>query len=83
MDWLPKHKCGLYLEHNVHKDVYETVEDYYKREYFISEDEYQKAIATDNVWNLHWYPETPIGFHCIAASSLEAIQTALKENDYA
>ena len=82
MDWLPKHECGLYLEHNAHKDVYETVEEYYKREYFISEDEYQKAIATDNVWNLHWYPETPIGFHCIAASSLEAIQTALKENQY-
>ena len=82
MNWLPKHKCGLYLEHNAHKDVYETVEEYYKREYFISEDEYQKAIATDNVWNLHWYPETPIGFHCIAASSLEAIQTALKENQY-
>ena len=82
MDWLPKHKCGLYLEHNAHKDVYQTVEEYYKREYFISEDEYQKAIATDNVWNLHWYPETPIGFHCIAASSLEAIQTALKENHY-
>lgn len=83
MDWLPRHKCGLYLEHNAHKDVYQTIEDYYKLEHFISEDEYQKAIATDNVWNLHWYPETPIGFHCIAASSLEAIQTALKENDYA
>lgn len=82
MDWLPKHECGLYLEHNVHKDVYESVQDYYKLEDFVSDEEYVRSVAADNVWVLQWYPVSPVGFHCIAASSLEAIQTALKENRY-
>ena len=81
MNWLPKHKCGLYLEHNAHKDVYEIVREYYKQTDFVSDDEYFKAIADNNVWCLQWYPETPVSFYRIAASSLEAIQEAVKEFD--
>lgn len=83
MNWLPKQECSLYLTHNDHKIACQTVEDHYDPADFVSDEEYIKAIATDNVWELHWYPVSPVGFHCIAASSLEAIQTALKENDYA
>lgn len=81
LDWLPEHKCGLHLSHNEHRDVYETIEQFYDAEDFISPDEWQKALAEDSVWVLHWYPETPIGFHCIAASTLEAIETKLKEKN--
>jgi UDP-galactopyranose mutase len=79
MNWLPEHKCGLHLSHNEHRDVYEAVEEFYDFRDFISQEEYTKAVAEDSVWVLHWYPETPIGFHRIAASSLEAIQDKLKE----
>ena len=82
IDWLPPHKCGLYLEHNAHKDVYYTVEQHYNPDDFVSMDEWDKAVREDSVWTLQWYPVTPIGFHLIAASSLEAIQQALKENKY-
>jgi hypothetical protein len=79
MNWLPKHKCGLFLSHNEHRDVYETIEEFYDKDDFVSDDEWKKALAEDSVWMLHWYPETPIGFHRIYASSLEAIKAKLEE----
>ena len=81
MNWLPEHKCGLHLSHNEHRDVYETIEQFYDSEDFISQEEWQESIAKDSVWVLHWYPETPIGFTRIAASTLEAIEAKLKEEN--
>jgi hypothetical protein len=78
MNWFPEHKCGLYLTHNEHRDVYETVENFYDEEDFVSPQEWEKAIAEDNVWVLHWYPNTPVGFTRIAASTLEVIENALR-----
>ena len=84
MNWLPEHKCGLHLSHNEHRDVYETVEQFYDPGDFVSEEEWLKAIKEDSVWVLQWYPNTPIGFNRIAASTLEAIETELKQkNGYA
>jgi hypothetical protein len=80
MNWLPEHKCGLHLTHNEHRDVYETVEEYYDADDFISPEEWRDAVAKDSVWVLHWYPETPIGFVRIAASTLGAIEAKLKED---
>lgn len=81
MNWLPDHKCGLHLSHNEHRDVYETVEEFYEAGDFVSMDEWRKAAVEDSVWVLHWYPETPVGFHRVAASSLDAIKDALKEKN--
>ena len=81
MNWLPEHKCGLHLNHNEHRNVYETVEQFYDADYFISTGEWHKAVAEDSVWVLHWYPNTPIGFTRIAASTLEAIEAKLKEKN--
>ena len=78
MNWLPEHKCGLHLSHNEHRDVYETVEQFYESDFFVSPEEWSKAIKEDSVWVLHWYPETPIGFYQIAASTLEAIETEIR-----
>jgi len=81
MNWLPEHKCGLYLTHNEHRDFYETVEKSYKADDFVSPEEWRKAVAEDSVWVLQWYPDTPIGFYRIAASTLEAIEAELKERN--
>ena len=40
---------------------------------WVSEDERATAIATNSMWELQWYPQTPVGSHLIAASSLTAI----------
>ncbi|MCP4677701.1 MAG: hypothetical protein GY854_19730 [Deltaproteobacteria bacterium] len=80
---MPPHAGGLQLGHNPHKASYETVERYEQGiEYFdwISEEERKAAIETDSIWVLQWYPKTPIGFLCIAASSLEAIIKYLESN---
>jgi hypothetical protein len=79
MNWLPKHKSGLYLTHNEHKDVYEDATTFYDFDDFVSKEELNKAIKEDSVWKLQWYPHTPIAFNVICASSLAAIEQAVKE----
>jgi len=37
-----------------------------------SEDERLKAIRENSVWTITWYPDTPLGFHCVGASTFEA-----------
>lgn len=46
---------------------------------WVSEDERGKAIATNSKWILQWYPDTPIGFYAVAASSIQAIMNSLEE----
>ena len=75
---LPPHKCGLYLEHNAYKDIYQTVEqavreldENYEEAWLPGERE--KALQTGEIWTLQWYPDTPIGFWFKIAASLEAL----------
>lgn len=79
MNWLPEHKCGLYLTHNEHRDYYEPLTlRYDDPSEWVSPEEYQRSLETDSVWTLQWYPETPVGFCLVRASSLEAIRAALE-----
>ena len=83
MNWLPPHKCGLFLTHNEHKNYYETVairiqDGCIADRGWVSEEEKQRAIDTDELWELQWYPDTPNGSYTLVASSLDAIRSALK-----
>ena len=85
---LPKHQAGLYLTHNEHKDVYETVKEWiedahpaYDTDDFISQEDMQKCIDTDDCWSLQWYPHTPISFHKVRGSSLELVLKRAMEID--
>ena len=74
----PKHKCGLYLSHNEPKDVYETVKQNiedgrYRPENFVSKEDMQKCIDSDDIWELQWYPDTPIGSYIILGSNLKIV----------
>lgn len=80
LDWLPAHKCGLYLTHNEHRDVYESVDDFYRAEDFVSPEAFARAFATDEVWSLQWYPDTPIGSYTICAPTLGELIEAVKEH---
>lgn len=86
---LPSHKAGLYLTHNQHKDYYETVEEHVNeymnmsKDDFVSLEDYQKCVDTDELWELQWYPETPIGFHKVNGSSLEIVLQKAMEIDAA
>lgn len=37
-----------------------------------SEGERLRAIQTNSVWTIQWYPNTPVGFNCVGASTLDA-----------
>lgn len=75
----PEHKCGLFLKHNVHRDYYQSAADWCKEQdergeggmYEWESDEAKaRAIATDEIWTLQWYPNTPVGFNAVASPTL-------------
>ena len=84
----PEHKCGMYIHHNAHKDYYETVEkaigddhSTYPRDCFENEEAIAECIKTGDVWEVHWYPETPIGFIHVFAPTLEDALRLACESD--
>lgn len=46
---------------------------------WVSEEERRKAIAEESVWCLQWYPDVPLGFYRIAASSLDALLAYVRD----
>ena len=40
---------------------------------WVSPEERTRALATNSVWTAQWYPETPVRFNALAASSFEAL----------
>jgi hypothetical protein len=85
--YLPRHKCGLFLTHNEHRDYYMSASDWCEEheglQDFASEEAKARAIATDEIWILNWYPNTPIGFWSIAAPTLEELLSRAKEIEQA
>lgn len=86
--YIPAHKVTFHLTHNQHLSYYETVEQMIASghpaiddHYFVSPEDRQRCIDTNEMWEAQWYPETPVGFHKICASSLEVLNTALAEHE--
>ena len=83
---LPKHEGGLNIYHNEHKGSYETVEQWIKNvdlnvDDFVSYDEMMECIKNNDMWNIHWYPDTPVGFYSIYGSSFESVLNKALEID--
>ena len=80
----PKHAAALHLTHNEHKSCYQTVAEriedgsfgYADERAWVSEEQKQKAMATDEAWMLQWYPDTPVGFCLLMAADLDALLAA-------
>ncbi len=74
----PPHAAGLTLERDPHLDngpqLADAINDGdFAHTDWVSDDERDAAIRTNRCWVLHWYPNTPVGFCSIAASSTEAL----------
>lgn len=77
-------KCGVYISVNGHRDSYKSIRE--KLEDIppddleeISEEIKAKMIETDTLVNIHFYPDTPIGFYSIYHWDLEkALDMALE-----
>ena len=77
----PKHH-QLFISHNQHHTNYESVRDYLDRDNGaeISPEDREECIRLNEIWEIQWYPETPISFYCIGAPTLErCIELANKE----
>ncbi len=74
-----RHGFGLSLRHNPHFGYHESVGEYlnshdgYEQSEWISEQDYQKSLATGELWELIWYPDSPVGSYTIRGATLEAI----------
>lgn len=82
----PKHKCGMMLHHNGHITCYETVAEAiasgnYDDEDWVSDEQRQKAIETNECWSISWYPHTAVGFYTFLAADLEPALKAARELD--
>ena len=68
--------CELYIEFNAHMGSHSTIAEYYRfdGEDWVSEEEHEKAVANNTVWNIRWYPQNAdaVGIYCVLASTLEA-----------
>lgn len=75
---LPEHAASLRILHNEHKDYYIKVEDFINTAYkdedgWLSKEDKQKCIDTNELWVIQWYPDSPVGFYTVLGSSLEIV----------
>ena len=78
--WLPPHEAGLYLTHNANRGCYRTVAEELQVIDHLNDDDVwgsteakQRAIDTNEMWQLQWYPNTPVGFNVVCAPTLEEV----------
>ena len=81
---LARCKCGVYLTVNEHRDSYESATD--RLDWYsslecppeISEDVRAEILKSDNIIDLHFYPDTPVGSYQIIHYDLDqALELAL------
>jgi len=80
-----KCKCSISLGINKHRDYYETAEQYVNningrndREEIEDELKY-RMIDTDTIYELQFYPDTPVGFYVVYGTSLDEVINKAKE----
>lgn len=76
----PAHKCGLYLTHNEHKDIYQPLAKWLVDREFddidLGPEDREECIRTDSLWHLQWFPDTPVGHYSIYGPTLESVLQA-------
>lgn len=77
---LLRSKSGsIHLTFNEHEGYYDSPGERTDEDTWVSAEEKHKAITTNSVWTLQWYPDTPVGFYVLTASSLEAVLAAAEK----
>lgn len=75
---------SLSIEHNQHKGYYRPIEEYLLEEPMerfkdLSDEEYKQCVSTDELWEIQWYPWTPISFHYVCGPTLECCLEKIQE----
>ena len=85
---LPQHDCALYITHNQHKDMYQTLTEFIGNSEALgsplqweSDEAKAESIKTGELWEMQWYPDTPVAFFSVAAPTLnDLLKFAMKED---
>lgn len=80
---LPNH-LSISIKHNPHKLYYETVEEFLGGgvdEWYewVSKEDREKCIEKDELWEVMWYPNTPIGYLVLCGSDLQLVLDTIKD----
>lgn len=76
----PKHEASLHIDHNQHKAYYEKIEDYIRdieQNRRVTDEDWatptskERCLKNDTIWELQWYPNTPVGFNIVYGATLE------------
>lgn len=73
----------LQITHNIHNIFYQSIEDYIRNDLqveWVPGDARERAIATDSMWVVSWYPDTLVGFCSMAGATLEEVLDYIYEN---
>ena len=78
---------SMSIEHNDHKNCYENIVEYINqkpmlRRKELSDEEYERCIKNDEIWEIRWYPITPISFHFVCAPTWEECIKKIVSNDW-
>ena len=72
-------KCGVYVQVNVHRDVYDTAAQWWDNQDACGDSLREtppevraEMIRTDTVVDVQFYPSTPVGFYRVAHFDLDA-----------
>lgn len=78
---LPEH-LTLSIQHNDHKSYYLSIEKYFEDHpqlQKIDVDIKKRCIENNSIWEIQWYPKTPISFYYVCAPTLEEALRLVKE----
>lgn len=73
---LPDYDVSIFISHNDHKNSYISVEEHLhflgvKTDDFLFSEDMEVSKRIGSLWEVHWYPDTPIGFYMAFGSTLE------------
>lgn len=76
-----QHACNYNTAQQWAEDfpVSNEMHNYNTLDEWVSPEEREKAIANNSVWSIQWYPDTPVGFCILYASSFEALIEGIKK----
>lgn len=81
---LPAYKAGMHLTHNNHLANGTTVaqdiaDGIIAEDDWVSPEEELKAVETNEMWSICWYPDGPFTFRYYCASTFEALMQKVAE----
>lgn len=83
-DFLPRH-VSIHIHHDPHKGSYESVQQYlrgkdhvnegpsdgFDESEWLSRDDFKASVSEDSLWEIQWYPNSPVGFCTVYGSTFE------------